>query len=104
MTRGKALFLALMLLSTSAQAGWFKDVKQKIRDVCSTQLVGTDPWPYADVPTDKLLYFFGGSSSSKDAQIWRELEWRLNSGRMTDRQAHQFFSAIMGREREEPTE
>lgn len=65
-----SILLALML--STANAGWF-------RDWCERNLVGEDPWPFAEMTTDDLFAFH---RRKPDWDITRELVWRYRFGLM----------------------
>jgi hypothetical protein len=70
--------LILTLLLSSADGSTLRDWW---RGFCEQHLIATDPLPYADVPTEMLLWSL--ESGGRDQQVLAELEQRLQAGRLT---------------------
>lgn len=76
--------LLLAFLLSTANAGFWSDL-------CAKHLIAEDKWPLSDTPADFLLNSYRRTSN---ADVLRELVFRLRAGGLTDDQVDEFWKIV----------
>lgn len=61
------LFIALMLVTSPADAGWWTNF-------CTSHLIAESPWPYGDMPAQDLARAY---TIGHDPEVLKEIDYRL---------------------------
>lgn len=85
-------FILIAIMASSAQAGWWSTF-------CEKYLVADDPWPMAEMPTEKLLLSYDRKPTE---HVLKELVYRLRHDMLSTEEAHEFWYITNKKKSNEP--